>query len=89
MSLILTNRQPCSDELWQTFLDTLDTTVDEGGCDAETLRWSTEILIYHRVFENVDLEKTLTSFQERGGYCDCEVLMNVVDRELEHEEGKE
>jgi len=26
---------------------------------------------------NIDIEETLILFQELGGYCDCEILMNV------------
>ena len=28
----------------------------------------------------VDIEGTLEMFRQRGGYCDCEVLLNVVGR---------
>ena len=30
-----------------------------------------------RSMHNIDIEETLILFQEMGGYCDCEVLMNV------------
>ena len=28
-------------------------------------------------FPGVSIEKTIKYLQDRGGYCDCEVLMNV------------
>jgi hypothetical protein len=30
-----------------------------------------------RSLHNIDVEETLILYQELGGYCDCEVLMNV------------
>jgi hypothetical protein len=30
-----------------------------------------------RSLHNIDVEETIILFQECGGYCDCEVLMNV------------
>ena len=44
------------------------------GCDG-TLSKTRSILETH--FPQYDVEATLKYFQEKGGYCDCEVLLNV------------
>ena len=82
MSLIMKNGAPCNGELWETFMDSLDDAIGAEVCDAQTLRLSKRILETDELFDSVDTGRTLLSFQERGGYCDCEVLMNVVDRPL-------
>jgi hypothetical protein len=43
------------------------------GCD-NTLKQSEQIL---RAMGGVDVDLTLDYFEDRGGYCDCEVLFNV------------
>jgi hypothetical protein len=39
------------------------------------LRHTTKIL---RSLPNIDVEGTLEFLKEQGGFCDCEVLMNVL-----------
>ena len=38
---------------------------------------ATKILKKH--FPNVDIEKTLTYFESKGGHCDCEIIFNVAE----------
>lgn len=47
-------------------------------CDKSSERPLTRgILAKH--FPRIDVEKTLAFFDQRGGYCDCEVIWNVED----------
>ena len=84
MSLILTNGAISDPAHWELFLDTLDGVVDLEGCDAETLRHSRRILTDWNTqlagSITFDIPATLASFEDRGGYCDCEVLGNVADK---------
>ena len=85
MSLILTNGEPCDPDLWEMFLAMLEDIVAFESCDARTLQHSRRILEGWNATgatPPVDIPATLASFEARGGYCDCEVLMNVADRPL-------
>jgi hypothetical protein len=63
-------------EMWDDFCKILSYTLDNiEKCDAETLKQSEYILRHY--FTTVDTEKSLEYFRSHGGFCDCEVLMNV------------
>lgn len=42
-----------------------------GGTDKSKARAILETM------EGIDVEASLTYFESKGGYCDCEILMNV------------
>ena len=78
----LTKRHPG----WKTFLTLLEKKVNfrkmRNGrttwtCDGK-LTFTRQIL--RARFPGVSIEKTIKYLQDRGGYCDCEVLMNVDPR---------
>lgn len=68
---------------WDNFIDTL---VDEHHCDFKEdpfswkcyhdYRFSTDILKAINFTED-DIRASIAAFQERGGYCDCEIVFNV------------
>jgi hypothetical protein len=60
-----------TDELSGLF-DYVDAKLQEHDCD-HTLRYSTEFAEASRW----DVEKIVESLRANGGYCDCEILMNV------------
>jgi hypothetical protein len=60
---------------WEEFCNILNDRINLYGCDAETLTQAEYIL--SKYFPNIDVEKSLEYFREHGGYCDCEILMNV------------
>ena len=43
-----------------------------GGRDK---RFAIRIL---RTYEDIDIQETINYFEQHGGYCDCEILLNVV-----------
>jgi hypothetical protein len=56
----------------EALLDHVDAAVEAGGCDHSrraTDAWAGA--------NNVDLQRLHFGLDEYGGYCDCEVLMNV------------
>jgi hypothetical protein len=78
----LTRRSPG----WKTFVALLEQKVNfrtmrNGNttwtCDGK-LTFTRQIL--RSKFPGVSIEKTIKYLQDRGGYCDCEVLMNVDPR---------
>ena len=78
----LTKRHPG----WKTFIALLEKKVNfrkkrDGNltwtCDRK-LTFTRQIL--RSKFPGVSIEKTIKYLQDRGGYCDCEVLMNVDPR---------
>ena len=78
----LTRRSPG----WKTFVALLEQKVNfrtmrNGNttwtCDRK-LTFTRQIL--RSKFPGVSIEKTIKYLQDRGGYCDCEVLMNVDPR---------
>jgi hypothetical protein len=60
------------DKQWKHFADTLARQIGDG-CD-DTLDNARRVL---STMEGVDVEETLAFFEAHGGFCDCEVLMNV------------
>ena len=52
----------------------LDVRLERDGCD-NTMRFTTEFL--HESDECDDRDEALEWLAERGGFCDCEVLLNV------------
>ena len=59
---------------WDEFCNALDATLRIWGCDARTHRHAKDIMAK---MGNVDIEASLEFFEEHGGYCDCEILLNV------------
>jgi hypothetical protein len=73
---------------WKEFLTELSQSIREHGCDAKSLRLAKDILSSDRY--HCDVEASLEFFREHGGYCDCEILLNVTDAwENEEEEEEE
>lgn len=70
---VMTKEHP----LWNKFCNMLDFRLTYAPCDAETLTQSEDIL--KRYFPDINVEKSLEYFRNHGGFCDCEVLMNVED----------
>jgi Protein of unknown function (DUF2695) len=63
---------------WNEFADALDQMGAKFGCDGDHRRY------VHRhartVMEDmgkIDIEGSLAYFRDHGGYCDCEILLNV------------
>ena len=77
---------PDSDR-WSAFFDALDYAVEVNGCDGD--HWdagpNTHRLAKRVMTEmgNVDIPESIAYFQNHGGYCDCEILMNVDRRVLD------
>jgi len=54
------------------------------NCDATTDRpLATTIL--KRMSVDIDIEETLAFFDEHSGFCDCEIVLNVVDNYAQRE----
>lgn len=66
--VVMTNGHP----QWSEFIGRLSRVA--GQCDSKTLSHSSAIL---QTMGGFDVEKSLEFFRQHGGYCDCEVLMNV------------
>jgi hypothetical protein len=61
---------------WEAFTGALLHAVQANGCDSKTLHLAEAIMAD---MDNVDVLGSIEYFEEHGGYCDCEVLMNVDD----------
>ena len=65
-------RMPLDRPQLEALLDHVDAAVTASGCDhtpAATDDWAQR--------EGVDLERLHEGLEEYGGFCDCEVVMNV------------
>jgi hypothetical protein len=49
--------------------------VNKSGCDGQTHRLATDIL----TDMGMEVAPSLAFFRAHGGWCDCEVLLNVGD----------
>ena len=72
-------------ELWQEFVDRLS---GPEGCNISKdnngdLKWycsggsQTKAIAILESIPGINVEKSLLYFEEHGGYCDCEILLNV------------
>ena len=68
-SAVLTPAHP----RWSEFVDQLNAAGEAMGCD-RTHRHARQVM---SGMGNVDIAGSLEYFEERGGYCDCEILLNV------------
>lgn len=59
---------------WDDFEGLLAKAIGAEGCDASSLRLSKRLL---RSMDGIDVAKSLAYFKANGGFCDCEVLLNV------------
>jgi hypothetical protein len=59
---------------WKTFVEQLDAAIAADGCDAKTHRHAITVM---RKMGGTDINGTLAYCEDHGGYCDCEILMNV------------
>ena len=64
---------PISREKFQNLFDFLDEKVGELGCN-DTLKLTLEFLNQNNI---QNIQKVKEWLNEKGGYCDCEVLYNV------------
>lgn len=63
--------------LWNSFINDLATLIQVLKCDARSLR-ITKILLNEK-HTDCGPQETEYFMQEHGGFCDCEVLVNVVE----------
>lgn len=59
---------------WGEFCDELSAAISNDQCYRECAG-AREILKSY----NVDCDLSIEFFQEHGGFCDCEILLNVAD----------
>jgi hypothetical protein len=70
MTDIMSTDHPRWDEFAERLIDCLP---GPGFCD-HSHRAATQIMAY---MGNIDIPASIEFFEERGGYCDCEILLNV------------
>jgi len=76
MAEILTPDSP----RWDEFSDALDAI---GRCDGDGTGESNPALVHRyakvvmTTMGNIDIAGSIAFFEEHGGYCDCEILLNV------------
>jgi hypothetical protein len=82
------------DEAWEEFADALSVAVFQGLCMGAH-QHSARFYFAERLLEarGFDVEASLALYEKRGGYCDCEILLNVdppaFDEEVEQLLGEE
>jgi Protein of unknown function (DUF2695) len=66
---------------WEQFVNTLDSAMtgnycagDENENPAHAHRYAKAAMA---AMGGIDIENSLAFFKEHGGYCDCEILLNV------------
>jgi len=62
------------DEQWDDFIDSL---LDAGGCDGtDAFPMARRILAEMRLTPT-EVEQSISYFKQHGGFCDCEIVLNV------------
>ena len=60
---------------WNNFLEMLNASVNSNGCNTKDSSLAQEIV--NNSFPECDLEGSVVNWRQFGGFCDCEILMNV------------
>jgi hypothetical protein len=60
---------------WKEFARQLDAAIGERGCAAGTNK--DNAISVMRDMGGIDVEGSLEYFEDHGGFCDCEILLNV------------
>ena len=66
---------------WYEFAGLLIQANKDHGCDNGIQRPHTTELL-ETCFPDVNIPATLAYFEQMGGYCDCEVVLNVFPKEM-------
>jgi hypothetical protein len=61
---------------WNDFVGRLDAAIGEHGCAAGTNKDNAKAVM--RDMGGIDIAATLAYFEDHGGGCDCEILLNVM-----------
>ncbi len=59
---------------WNKFTNALDAALHKYGCDGKTLRLARVIMT---MMPGIDVDGSVAFFEEHGGFCDCEIFLNV------------
>lgn len=62
---------------WLEFLFYLGEAIKKEGCNSETEKPIAKSIL--DLYDDIDLSGTFEYFENKGGYCDCEIMYNVVD----------
>jgi hypothetical protein len=62
-------------ERWEEFCRRLSSALDSRGCAGGTNKGCAEAVM--REMGGIAIEESLEYFEDHGGYCDCEILLNV------------
>ena len=67
---------------WEAFVDALFDATERNGCDGDEGEAAPGCVHRHAKavmtsMGGIDIEKTLDYYEDHGGYCDCEILLNV------------
>ena len=69
-----------ADKDWREFFDRLEGQFDKGGtCSGKGDRTLSRKILASMGVSAHRIEECLALFEEHGGYCDCEVIMNARD----------
>ncbi len=60
--------------LWDEFVERLDKVADE--CDSTENKPLARAIL--ESMPDIEIEDSFAFFEEYGGYCDCEILLNIV-----------
>jgi hypothetical protein len=63
---------------WPQFIEQLESMIALHGCDGargETVHRRAKLVMCN--MGCIDIDASLAYFEENGGYCDCEILLNV------------
>ncbi len=58
---------------WESFINDLSWITFTRGCECD-LQIARELM---GAMEDVDIPASIVFFEDNGGFCDCEILMNI------------
>lgn len=64
---------------WWYFVQQLDEAIAENGCTSDLTRPNAVKVLEEIGLDSQAIIASLTYFNQLGGFCDCEIMLNVVD----------
>lgn len=60
---------------WDEFIEKLEDSDAMQKCSAKTDRIYAKNIL--ETMSDIDIEGSMSFFESRGGFCDCEILLNI------------
>lgn len=73
----MSNVMDMDNERWDDFLEILSSEIDGKACDSTTKKPHAHRALVRMGLTSDEIAETFEFLESRGGYCDCEIFLNI------------